>query len=317
MATKGNALGDYLRARRGQVRPEDVGLIAGARRRVRGLRREELATLAGISSEYYLRLEQGRDQNPSAQILDAITRALQLDIKGTEDLHQLAGPPGARREQVDLETTADGTDELIDQFSMPAIVVSRCQDVLAANPIARALCPGFEVGQNLSRWRFLDPAAKQVYPDWDESTALALRGLRQGSADDPDDPRLRALISELSSASQRFKQLWEQADVGYPKGISHMRHPDVGDLYLTRTQLYLTQSPGQYIITLHAQANSTSAQAIDKLRASGEISDRLDDRFRLLVGSRRGLGRHQTLRQAVGWSYELLDDAEKVLLDRL
>ena len=119
MATKGNALGDYLRARRGQVRPEDVGLIAGARRRVRGLRREELATLAGISSEYYLRLEQGRDQNPSAQILDAIARALQLDIKGTEYLHQLASPPGARREQVDLETTADGTDELIDQFSMP------------------------------------------------------------------------------------------------------------------------------------------------------------------------------------------------------
>ena len=127
MATKGNALGDYLRARRGQVRPEDVGLIAGARRRVRGLRREELATLAGISSEYYLRLEQGRDQNPSAQILDAIARALQLDIKGTEYLHQLASPPGARREQLDPETTADGTDELIDQFSMPAIVVSRCQ----------------------------------------------------------------------------------------------------------------------------------------------------------------------------------------------
>jgi tRNA U34 5-methylaminomethyl-2-thiouridine-forming methyltransferase MnmC len=158
--------------------------------------------------------------------------------------------------------------ELIDQFPMPAVVVSWYQDVLAANPLARALCPGFEVGQNLSRWRFLDPAAKQVYPDWDEATALAVRGLRQGSADYPDDPRLRALISELSSASKRFKQLWEQADVGYPKGISHMRHPDVGDLYLTRTQLDLTQSPGQYIITLHAPPNSTSAHALEKLRAS-------------------------------------------------
>src|ERR1700757_5380843 len=92
MARKGNALGDYLRARRGQVRPEDVGLIAGARRRVAGLRREELATLAGISSEYYLRLEQGRDKNPSPQVLDALARALQLDVKATRHLHRLASP---------------------------------------------------------------------------------------------------------------------------------------------------------------------------------------------------------------------------------
>src|ERR1700755_723962 len=98
MATKGNALGDYLRARRGQVRPEDVGLVAGARRRVQGLRREELATLAGISSEYYLRLEQGRDKNPSAQILDALARALRLDVKATEYLHQLAGLASGRRD---------------------------------------------------------------------------------------------------------------------------------------------------------------------------------------------------------------------------
>ena len=92
MAANGNALGDYLRSRRGQVRPEDVGLVPGARRRVQGLRREELATLAGVSSDYYLRLEQGRDKNPSAQILDALARALRLDIKATEYLHQLASP---------------------------------------------------------------------------------------------------------------------------------------------------------------------------------------------------------------------------------
>src|ERR1700741_3908247 len=100
MATKGNALGDYLRARRGQVRPDDVGLVAGARRRVRGLRREELATLAGISSEYYLRLEQGRDKNPSAQILDALARVLLLDAKATAYLHQLANAAGSRRDHV-------------------------------------------------------------------------------------------------------------------------------------------------------------------------------------------------------------------------
>src|ERR1700759_5113391 len=98
MAVKAKALGDYLRARREQVQPEDVGLVAGSRRRVAGLRREELALLAGISSDYYLRLEQGRDKNPSAQVLDALAQALRLDVKGTEYLHQLASPTGGRRE---------------------------------------------------------------------------------------------------------------------------------------------------------------------------------------------------------------------------
>jgi transcriptional regulator with XRE-family HTH domain len=264
---KANHLGDYLRARRARVTPAEVGLVPGPRRRLAGLRRDELAMLAGISSEYLQRLEQGRDRHPSAEVLDAIARALCMDAKATAHLHQLARP-ASRPHSVAHEHVSAAIAELIDQFPMPAVVVSWYQDVLAANPLARALCPGFEVGQNLSRWRFLDPAAEQVYPDWDEATALAVRGLRQGSADYPDDPRLRALISELSSASTRFKQLWEQADVGYPKGISHMRHPDVGDLYLTRTQLDLTQSPGQYIITLHAPPNSTSAHALEKLRAS-------------------------------------------------
>ena len=90
---------------------------------------------------------------------------------------------------------------------------------------ARALSPAFEVGQNLSRWAFLDPVARQVYPDWDDATAVTVRLLREGSADDPGDPRLLALISELSSACERFKQLWEHADVGYTKGINHIRHP--------------------------------------------------------------------------------------------
>ena len=108
MAAHSNALGDYLRARRGQVRPEDVGLVPGPRRRVQGLRREELATLAGISSDYYLRLEQGRDKNPSAQILDALARALRLDVKATEHLHQLASPTSGRRDHAGAEADADG-----------------------------------------------------------------------------------------------------------------------------------------------------------------------------------------------------------------
>lgn len=267
VATKGNALGDYLRARRGQVRPEDVGLIAGARRRVRGLRREELATLAGISSEYYLRLEQGRDKHPSAQILDALARALQLDIKGTEYLHQLASPPGSRREHLDLEIAADGTDELINQFSMPAIVASRCQDVLAANPVARALSPGFTPGQNFLRWRLLVPAARDFFVDWDEATDVAVSGLREAAGSDPDDPRLRALVEELSSASARFRELWARAEVGYRPGVIHMRHPDVGDLYLHRNRFNIPHSGGQHMLTYRAEPGSDSAAKLEALRS--------------------------------------------------
>jgi transcriptional regulator with XRE-family HTH domain len=274
---KPNHLGDYLRARRGQVTPSEVGLIAGPRRRVAGLRRDELALLAGISSEYLQRLEQGRDRHPSTEVLDSIAGALRMDAKATAYLHQLAHPSPRSHDDRHAEHVSAAIAELIDQFPMPSIVVNRYQDVLAANPIARALSPGFQVGQNLSRWRFLDPVAKQVYPDWDEATALAVGGLRELSADDPDDPRLLALIDELSSSSERFKNLWGQASVGYPKGINHMRHPDVGDLYLTRTKLDLPHTGGQHILTFQAAPNSASTHALDQLRASltgNPVSDR-------------------------------------------
>jgi transcriptional regulator with XRE-family HTH domain len=139
MAVKANALGDYLRARRQQVRPADVGLVPGARRRVAGLRREELALLAGISAEYYLRLEVGRDKKPSPQVVEALARALQLDIKATRYLHQLANPVISHWGQSILDAVVEGLDQLVDELPFPAIVASRYQDVLAANPIAQAL----------------------------------------------------------------------------------------------------------------------------------------------------------------------------------
>lgn len=265
---KPNHLGDYLRARRGQVTPSEVGLVPGPRRRVAGLRRDELALLAGISSEYLQRLEQGRDRHPSTEVLDSIARALRMDAKATAYLHQLAHPAPRSHAEPHVENVSAAIAELIDQVPMPTIVLSRYQDVLAANPIARALSPGFQVGQNLSRWRFLDPAAQHVYADWDEATALAVGGLRELSADDPGDPRLLALINELSSSSERFRNLWEQADVGYTKGITHMRHPDVGDIYMSRTKLDLPHSGGQHILTYHAAPDSASTRALDQLRAS-------------------------------------------------
>ncbi len=275
MAANGNALGDYLRARRGQVRPEDVGLLQGARRRVQGLRREELATLAGISSDYYLRLEQGRDKNPSVQVLDALARALLLDIKATEHLRQLAVASGSHRDHAYVETVTDGVDELIEQFAMPAIVASRCLDVLAANSIARALSPGLTPGENFLRWRLLEPAARDFYVDWDEATDVAVSGLREAAASDPTDPRLRSVIDELSAASERFRELWARADVGYRVGIMHMRHPKVGDLYLQRNRFNIPHSGGQHLLIYRAEPGSESAAALDALRAVASAAPRL------------------------------------------
>ena len=266
VAAKANALGEFLRARREQVRPEDVGLVGGTRRRVAGLRREELALLAGISSDYYLRLEQGRDTNPSSQVLDALARVLQLDVKATEYLHQLANPPGDRRDVAGIDAI-DGVDELIDQFPMPTIVASRCLDVLAANPLARKLSPGFAPGQNFLRWRLFEPAARELYADWDEATDIAVSGLREAAGSNPDDPRLTSLVDELSATSERFRELWARADVGYRVSVIHMRHPTIGDLYLRTNRFNIPHSGGQHMLTYRAEPGTDTARALEALRA--------------------------------------------------
>ena len=272
MAVKANALGDFLRARRDQVRPEDVGLVPGGQRRAPGLRREELAMLAGISAEYYLRLERGRAQHPSPQILDALARALQLDAKGTQHLHNLANPTGG--DTSDPEAAAHAFAAVIDQFLMPAIVVNRYRDVLAANPIARALSPEFTPGQNSLRWRLLNPAAREFYVNWDEATEVAVSGLRELSGLCPKDPRMRALIAELSDASPRFRELWGRAEVGYRLGIHHMRHPQVGDLYLYRHRLNAPYPGGDHVLMFRAEPGSDSARALEELRSLSAVPAR-------------------------------------------
>jgi transcriptional regulator with XRE-family HTH domain len=263
MASTASALGDFLRARRERIRPDDVGLGSGPRRRVPGLRREELAMLAGISVDYYLRLEQGRDKHPSSQVLDALARALRLDVNATEHLYRLAGLHAAHSSRPAADA-ADGLDQLIDQISLPAILTNRYQDVLAANAIARALSPGFAPGENFLRWRLLAPAARDFFVDWDEATEVGVSGLRESAAGDLDDSRLRALIDELSAASDRFCELWARADVGYRTGVLHMRHPVAGDLYLRRTRLSIPDSDMQVFI-YHPEPGSDSAKALETL----------------------------------------------------
>jgi len=265
VAAEANALGDFLRARRDQVRPEDVGLVPGGQRRAPGLRREELAMLAGISAEYYLRLERGRAQHPSPQILDALARALQLDRKAARYLHDLAAPKEG--DTPEPEVAAYGLAEVIDELLIPAIVVNRYRDVLAANPIARALSPEFTPGQNSLRWRLFDPAARQFYVNWDEATGIAVSGLRELSGSCPRDARMRALIAELYDASPRFRELWDHAEVGYRLGFHHLRHPQVGELFLHRHRLNAPYPGGDHVLAYRAEPGSDSARALEELRA--------------------------------------------------
>jgi len=164
-----NLLGEYLRARRELVRPEDVGLPVNGVRRVAGRRREEVAMLAGISSDYYLRLEQGRDRNPSVQVLEALARALRLDEAATDYLLRLAAPRPKKRRRPHKETVPPSIRQLLDVIGLPAFVEGRYLDVLAANDLATALSPSMRAGQNRLMSMFLDPAEKAFYVDWEKS----------------------------------------------------------------------------------------------------------------------------------------------------
>lgn len=256
-------LGDYLRLRRGQVRPEDAGLVPGPRRKVDGLRREELAALAGISADYYLRIEQGRNAHPSGQILDALARALRLDTAATAHLHQLAreippGDDGAEVVPADILT-------LIDALSVPALVVGRCVDCLASNSLARALSPNFTPGTNVLRQLFLDPAERDLHADWEEVTAGVVGGLRQ-VAGEARDRRLDDFTEEMCTLSPRFAGLWRRAEIGYrPAGESHLRHPVVGELHLRRTRLLVPDSGGLHLQVYHALPGTETAQRLARL----------------------------------------------------
>jgi MmyB-like transcription regulator ligand binding domain len=195
------------------------------------------------------------------------SRALRLDVAATEYLYRLAGATGSRRPHSAVETVPDGLDEVIDLFPIPAWVVNKCLDVLAANPCARALSPEFAVGENFLRWRLLEPAARELYVNWDEAIENLVRGLREVTVSDPNDPKLCALIDELSAASRRFRELWAHGDVGYLYGTIHMRHPHVGEIHLRRNRLSVPHRGGQHLLIYHAEPGSQSAQALEELQS--------------------------------------------------
>ncbi|MFI6072779.1 helix-turn-helix domain-containing protein [Actinoplanes sp. NPDC051343] len=258
-----NLIGEYLRARRELIRPEDVGLPANGHRRVPGLRRDELAMLAGISTEYYTRLEQGRDRRPSPQVLDAVARALGLDDDATAHLHALGTPEAPRRRRA--ERVRPGVQQLLDAWTgTPAYVQSPLQDVLAANRLAMLLSPVFRPGGNILRSVLLDPEVQKLLPDWPQRVGSLIAALRAMVGPDVDDPRLTDLVGELSVKSDVFRRLWPRHDARpHPGGGKHhMRHPIAGDLELFYEKFAVTGSDGQLLVVYRAAPGSPTEDAL-------------------------------------------------------
>ena len=270
MADTPNRLGEFLRARRALVTPDDVGLPDLGRRRVAGLRREELALLAGVSVDYYVRLEQGRDTHPSEQVLDALARALCLDDDAVAHLHDLARPaPRRRRPRQRPERVRPGVLRLLESWSaIPAFVLGRRMDVLAFNALAGMLHDGFATERNMVRLVFLDPAARDTFPDFDAVAQETVATLRAAAGADLDDPRLAELVGELSLKSDEFRRLWARHEVREKaSGVKRMLHPMVGELVLGYETLRVNDAPEQLVVGYHAEPGSASERALALLGA--------------------------------------------------
>jgi transcriptional regulator with XRE-family HTH domain len=268
MTSASNPLGEFLRARRELVTPEQAGLPVSGMRRVAGLRREEVAMLAGISHEYYLRLEQGRYRNPSTQVLEAVARVLRLDDDGVTHLLGLAAEkPRATRRRPRRETVPAGVQKLVASLPMPAFVEGRYLDVLAANAWAAAISPRLVVGGNRIRDVFLDPDERDLFIDWELATEGIVASLRQSVGTQLDDPRFVELVGQLSLASPRFRQLWARHDIGGRRGaLMRFQHPLVGELHLNREKLIVAEAQNLTVAVYHADIGTEHA---DKLALLG------------------------------------------------
>ncbi|MFC5723569.1 helix-turn-helix domain-containing protein [Streptomyces gamaensis] len=274
------ALGDFLRARRGRVAPEHVGIAAGARRRVRGLRREELAQLAGISVDYYVRLEQGRATQPSPEVLDALARALGLDTAERTHLGTLAG---TRRGEAPRTRVSPALRRILRSLTdCPAFATNHRLDVLAWNPLAAELLGGLadppRRDRNQARYLFLDPASRTVFPDWQTRATESVGQLRVSAGRYPDDTELTALINELSAHSAEFRRIWSTGEIVMcAGGRKPIHHPATGVLTLDYETLHVPAAPGETGVVLHvlsADEDSEEAAALAGLGANEPVSGR-------------------------------------------
>ncbi|MCX5228288.1 helix-turn-helix transcriptional regulator [Streptomyces sp. NPDC006553] len=282
-------LSEFLRSRRARLKPEDVGLPEfGRHRRVPGLRREELAQLAGVSVAYYTRLEQGNGRNVSMEVLDSIARALRLSDTERAHLTHLAKPTAKKKQHraaiARPQQVRPGLRHLLDAMEgIPAFVVGRRLDVLAWNRMARALMGDFEAMEpaerNLARLVFLGPNSRDLYRDWECKATEVVSVLRLYAGCYPEDPALLALVGELSVRSEEFRSLWAAhtvADKGH--GTKVLRHPLVGEMTLTYESMQVAGGdPDLMLITYQAEPGTASADAL-RLLAQWGVDESVDVR---------------------------------------
>ncbi|MDQ4055653.1 MAG: helix-turn-helix transcriptional regulator [Actinomycetota bacterium] len=283
MSINRQELATVLRRARERIRPEHVGLPPGAHRRTPGLRREEVAMLAGISVDYVVRLEQGRGPVPSSQVIGALARALRLDTAGRDELFHLAGttPPGPGAIQLHVRPSVL---RLIDRFAdLPALVLSAKGDVLAWNAMASALHGDWSAlrpeRRNINRLRFLpdpsDPPRSPVGATAEESAATAahlVSGLRAAAARYPDDAGLASLLRDLRGGSEEFAAAWEASSAGASRSLTKtVQHPALGPLVLDCDTLHVPDDD-QAVIVYSAAAGTAEAEALALLRVVGTQS---------------------------------------------
>ncbi|ROP74706.1 helix-turn-helix domain-containing protein [Curtobacterium sp. PhB115] len=266
MDARRSELGQYLRARRALVQPEDVGLTRDPGRRVDGLRREEVARIAGISAEYYLRLERGRDHQPSDQVLAALARALQLDDEAGGYLRRLAHAERNRP----TGTTAPGVDDSVRDLlahwaHTPAFVMDRNQDIILSNALASALGPGYmEPGANLVLQIFSE-ASRQHAADWERTAYRVVAALRLHA--EPDDPRLQEIVGTLTLQDPDFARIWARHDVAVQRtGVSRHHIDPIGWVEF-RWQNLVVPGSGHVLVTFWAEPGTPAAAAVAFLAA--------------------------------------------------
>ena len=266
---------EFLMSRRARVSPAEAGVPAGTNRRVRGLRRAEVAVLAGVSVEYYAKLERGAIAGASASVLDALSRALRLDDTERAHLLDLAraadGIPTsgrtrrrATRQSASRPSLTWALDAITDGI---AFVRNPQQDLLATNALGRAFyAPLIGDGgrtPNLARFQFLDPASREFYPDWDAFAAMCVAIMRAEAGRDPHDRGLQDLVGELSTCSETFRALWAAHDVRtHGTGTKRFHHPEVGELVLAYEELAVTAEPGLVLLVYTAEPGSASAERL-------------------------------------------------------
>jgi transcriptional regulator with XRE-family HTH domain len=265
---------DFLTSRRARITPAEVGLPDFGTRRVPGLRRQEVATLAGLSVDYYNRLERGGLGSASEGVLDALAGALRLDDAERAHLYDLAraSQPAARSRSARraAHPVRANVQRLLDAITAPAYAENARLDALAANDMARALYPVVFApspqANNWARFTFLDPRSREFYVDWNRAARECVALLRTEVGKSPHDRSLSDLIGELATRSDEFRTLWAAHHVRlHTQGSKRLNHPIVGELELSYDRLELTAEPGLMIAVFSAEPGSPSAQALDLL----------------------------------------------------